>query len=158
MLANPVICVCGYVNSLLFYITISYCLSSQWKGPLASLATMHLIGNSEVRKNPSAVGNPTSSGFSSAQFGLLWMSSWTFQGYFIVWYQCRWQCRKHCCKSWIFIFSCNCLWWQLFLGTVFFSQYNEVEAITTYRMTYIIYKQYTSVQDIWFLLCNRVRD
>ena len=27
------------------------------------MATMHLIGNSEVRKTPSAVGNPTSSGF-----------------------------------------------------------------------------------------------
>ena len=108
---------------------------------------MHLIGNSEVRKNPSAVGNPTSSGFSSAQFGLLWMSSWTFQGYFIVWYQCRWQCRKHCCKSWIFIFICNCLRWQSFLGTVF-SEYNEVEAITVYRMTYNIYKQYTSIHDI----------
>ena len=108
---------------------------------------MHLIGNSEVRKNPSAVGNPTSSGFSSAQFGLLWMSSWTFQGYFIVWYQCRWQCRKHCCKSWIFIFICNCLRWQSFLGTVF-SEYNEVEAITVYRMTYNINKQYTSIHDI----------
>ena len=28
------------------------------------------------------------------------------------------------------------------------SQYNEVEAITVYRMTYNIYKQYTSIHDI----------
>ena len=42
---------------------------------------------------------------------------------------------------------------QLFVMTIvpwhcFFSQYNEVEAITVYCMTYNIYKQYTSIHDI----------